>query len=84
MTTSPPPPIGLAILIVVAFLLILTPLVIACCRVIPCAWCHEPWAIHNRAAGDLCRSCAGVFDAHRVKIGHKRSLLRRLQIWRAA
>lgn len=74
--------IVIAIMIVFALICILTPILIAYCRLIPCAWCREPWAIHRRAVGDLCRSCADVFDHHRVKIGHKRSLLRR--IWRSA
>lgn len=73
-----------AILIVLAFLVILTPVVISYCRLIFCAWCREPWAIHHRTAGDLCRSCADVFDTHRAKIGHKRSILRRIRIWRTA
>lgn len=73
------------------FLITLAVIVVACAsvfvafaRTIPCAWCHEPWGVHERLAGDLCRSCAKVFDRRRLQIGYRRSLLRRLQIWRAA
>ena len=74
----------LAILLIIGLVVAFTTILITYCRLIPCAWCREPWAVHHRAAGDLCRSCAAVFDLHRIKIGHKRSLLRRIQIWRAA
>jgi hypothetical protein len=56
--------------------------IVAYLRVIPCAWCHGPWAIWPRAVGDLCRSCSRVFDGHVHRVGRKRSLMRR--IWRRA
>lgn len=71
---------ALAILIVLAFIWI----IVTYARLIACSWCREPFAIYPRASGDLCRSCARVFDHQRERVGRRRSLLRRIQIWRAA
>lgn len=76
--------IAIATLIVLGVITAFTPLVIAYCRQIPCYWCHEPWAVYPRAAGDLCRSCAGVFDTQVARVGRRVSLLRRLTGRRAA
>lgn len=74
----------IAILIIATLISILTPIVIAYCRLIPCTWCHAPWAIFPRAVGDLCRSCSRTFDGHVHRVGRRRSLMRRIQTWRRA
>lgn len=51
-------------------------------RLIKCSWCREPYGIFQTNAGDLCWSCAGVYDRAHLKAQRRRSLLRRL--WRSA
>jgi hypothetical protein len=70
----------IAILIVLGIIWILA----SYARLILCAWRREPWAVYPRAAGDLCRSCAGVFDTQVQRVGRRVSLLRRLTGRRAA
>jgi hypothetical protein len=72
--------IAIATLIVLATIWILA----SYARLILCAWCRSPWAIYPRAAGDLCRSCAGVFDTQVQRVGRRVSLLRRLTGRKAA
>lgn len=65
---------------------VITILIVAMCisifvafaRVIPCAWCHASWGIFPRAVGDLCRSCSRAYDHQLLRIGRRRSLLRRI------
>lgn len=68
----------LVALLFVSLLAILTPIVIAYCRTIPCKWCRGSWAIHPRSVGDLCRSCAKTFDKNVARAARRRSLLRRI------
>ena len=51
-------------------------------RMLRCSWCRDPYGIFQTNAGDLCWSCAGVYDRAHQKAQRKRSLLRR--IWRSA
>ena len=51
-------------------------------RMLRCSWCREPYGIFQTNAGDLCWSCAGVYDHAHRKAQRRRSLLRR--IWRSA
>jgi hypothetical protein len=63
-----------------AVVVLLTVLIfVSYARLLPCNWCRSPFGVHSRAAGDLCRSCATVFDKHRAKIGYKRTLLQRIR-----
>ena len=51
-------------------------------QLLKCSWCREPYGIFRTNAGELCWSCAGVYDHAHQKAQRRRSLLRR--IWRSA
>lgn len=36
-------------------------------RLIKCSWCKAPYSVFARSCGDLCWSCAGVFDRASVR-----------------
>jgi hypothetical protein len=47
-------------------------------RLIKCHLCKAPYAVFARSSGDLCWSCAGVFDKNVARAARRRSLLRRI------
>jgi hypothetical protein len=80
MITSPPSVrfYVIAFLIIALFLWI----VVRYARLLKCHLCKAPYAVFARSCGDLCWSCAGVFDKNVARAARRRSLLRR--IWRTA